>query len=97
MGMISREEVLHITKLAHLKLSEDEVELYREQLGRILEYFKRLEELDTSDVEPMKHVLDVHNVFRQDEPHPSIPIEDVLKNAPKRRDQFFEVPKVIEK
>jgi aspartyl-tRNA(Asn)/glutamyl-tRNA(Gln) amidotransferase subunit C len=95
--MISHEEVLHIARLAKLRLAEEEVELYREQLGRILEYFKKLEELDTSDVEPLKYVLDVGNVLRADEPRPSLPLDEVLKNAPKSRDGFFEVPKVIEK
>lgn len=95
--MISREEVLHIAKLAKLRLSEEEIQMYQDQLGRILDYFKKLQELDTSDVEPMKHVLDVHNVFRADEPKPSITPEEVFKNAPKRREDFFEVPKVVEK
>ena len=95
--MISREEVLRIAKLAKLHLSEDEIEMYQEQLSHILEYFKKLEELDTSNVEPMKHVLDLNNVFRADEPRPSVSPEEALSNAPKRRDNFFEVPKVVEK
>jgi len=95
--MISRDEVLHIAKLAKLQLSEEEIRQYQEQLSRILEYFKKLEELDTSNVEPMKHILDVHNVFRADEPEPSVSPEEALKNAPKRRDGFFEVPRVVEK
>lgn len=93
--MISKEEVLHIARLAKLKLTEEEIEMFQEQLGRILEYFKKLQELDTSSVEPMKHVLDVHNVFREDEPREPVSQEEALKNAPKRRDGFFEVPKVI--
>lgn len=93
--MISHEDVLHIAKLAKLKLTEEEIKLFQEQLGRILEYFKKLQELDTSSVEPMKHVLDVHNVLREDYPRESISQEDALKNAPKRKDGFFEVPKVI--
>jgi aspartyl-tRNA(Asn)/glutamyl-tRNA(Gln) amidotransferase subunit C len=95
--MLTREEVLHIAKLAKLQLSEEEIQQYQEQLGRILEDFKKLEEVDTSNVEPMKHILDVHNVFRADEPQPSVSPEEALKNAPKRRDDFFEVPKVVEK
>ncbi len=97
MGLLSREEVLYIARLAKLKLTEEEVELYREQLGRILEHFKKLEKLDTSDVEPTAHVLEVHNVLRADEPRPSVSQGEALVNAPKRRDGFFEVPKVIEK
>lgn len=95
--MITRDEVLHIAKLAKLKLTEDEVALFQEQLGRILEYFKQLERLDTEHVPPMKHVLDVHTVLRADEPRPSIPIEEALKNAPKRQNNYFVVPKVVEK
>jgi len=93
--MISKEEVLHIAKLAKLSLSEEEVELFQEQLGRILEYFRKLEEVDTDDVEPLKHVITAGNVFREDEPQESIRPEEALKNAPKRRDDYFEVPKVI--
>lgn len=95
--MITRDEVLHIAKLAKLKLSEEEVALFQEQLGRILEYFKQIEKLDTEGVAPMKHVLDVHTVLRPDEPRPSVSSEEALKNAPKRRDNYFEVPKVVEK
>jgi len=93
--MITREEVLHIAKLAKLELSEEEVELFREQLGRILEYFRKLEELNTEDVEPMKHVIPITNAFRADVPRESLTPEEALKNAPKRRDDYFEVPKVI--
>lgn len=95
--MITRDEVLHIAKLAKLKLSEDEVELFQEQLGRILEYFKQLEKLDTEHVPPMKHILGMHTVLRPDEPRPSVSAEEALKNAPKRRDNYFVVPKVVEK
>lgn len=93
--MISREEVLHIARLAKLKLTEEEVELFQEQLGKILEYFKKLEEVDTKGVEPLKHVVVTENVFREDEPQDSVSPEEALKNAPKRRDDYFEVPKVI--
>ncbi len=95
--MITRDEVLHIAKLAKLKLSEEEVALFQEQLGRILNYFRQIEKLDTANVAPMTHILDVHNVFRADEPRPSVSPEEALKNAPKRRDNYFEVPKVVDK
>lgn len=93
--MISREEVLHIAKLAKLKLTEEEVRLFQKQLGEILEYFRKLEEVDTNNVEPLKHVIATQNVFREDEPGESISPEEALQNAPKRRDDYFEVPKVI--
>ncbi|MCX8103799.1 MAG: Asp-tRNA(Asn)/Glu-tRNA(Gln) amidotransferase subunit GatC [Candidatus Bipolaricaulota bacterium] len=95
--MITRDEVLHIAKLAKLKLTDDEIALFQEQLGRILEYFKQIEKLDTEHVPPMQHVLDVHTVLRADEPRPSVSAEEALKNAPQRRDNYFVVPKVVEK
>ncbi len=95
--MITRDEVLHIARLARLKLSEDEVALFQEQLGRILGYFRQIEKLDTEEIPPMKHALDIHTVLRPDEPRPSVSPEEALKNAPKRRDNYFVVPKVVEK
>lgn len=95
MALISREEVLHIARLARLRLDAEEIELYREQLGRILEYFKKLEELDTAGVEPTVQALEASNVLRADEPRPSIPREEALRNAPRGREGFFEVPAVI--
>lgn len=95
--MITREDVLHIAKLAKLKLTDDEITLFQEQLGRILEYFRQIEKLDTENIPPMKHVLDVHTVLRADESRPSVSPEEALKNTPKRRDNYFVVPKVVEK
>jgi aspartyl-tRNA(Asn)/glutamyl-tRNA(Gln) amidotransferase subunit C len=95
--MITREEVLHIADLARLKLTEAEIAIFQKQLGQILEYFKKLEEIDTSQVPSMKHVLDLHNVLRADEPRPSCSADEALKNAPRRHGNFFEVPKVVEK
>lgn len=95
--MLTREEVLHIARLARIQLTEEEVELYREQLGRLLDYFKKLEELDTSGVEPTSHVLEVENVLRSDEPRPSVSQEEALRNAPAKRDGYFEVPQAIER
>jgi len=93
--MITRGEVLHIAKLAKLKLTEEEIELFREQLGKILEYFRKLQEVETEGIEPLEHVLPLENVFREDEPRESLSPEEALKNAPKRRGDYFEVPKVI--
>lgn len=95
--MITRDEVLHIAKLAKLRLTDDEVALFQEQLGCILKYFRQIEKLDTEKIPPMKHVLDLHTVLRPDEPRPSVSPEEALKNAPKRRDSYFVVPKVVEK
>lgn len=93
--MISREEVLHIAKLAKLKLTEEEVRLFQEQLGEILSYFRKLEEVDTSGVEPLKEVLPLGSVWREDEPRESVSPEEALRNAPKRRGDYFEVPRKI--
>ncbi|MDD3806563.1 MAG: Asp-tRNA(Asn)/Glu-tRNA(Gln) amidotransferase subunit GatC [Candidatus Marinimicrobia bacterium] len=92
---ISREEVLHIAKLARLSLTEEEVEMYTHQLGEILNYIQKLNELDVDNIEPMKHVLHIVNVLRDDKNLPSLSREDVLKNAPEHDGEYFKVPKVL--
>jgi len=67
-----------------------------EQFNRILEYIDKLNELDTTDVEPLYHVIDLKNVFREDIVKESYPREEILKNAPSRTEFFFKVPKVIQ-
>jgi aspartyl-tRNA(Asn)/glutamyl-tRNA(Gln) amidotransferase subunit C len=89
---ITRDEVLHVARLARLELTEDEVERFTEQLSAILEAVTKVSELDLSDVEPTAHPLDVVNVWAEDEPRPSIPVEDALANAPGREAGFFKVP-----
>ncbi|MCD6233762.1 MAG: Asp-tRNA(Asn)/Glu-tRNA(Gln) amidotransferase GatCAB subunit C [Candidatus Neomarinimicrobiota bacterium] len=93
---ISREEVLRIAKLARLSLSDEEITLYTYQLGDILNYVQKLNELDVEAVEPMKHVLDMVNVLREDKNLPSLSREDVLNNAPEHDGEFFKVPRVLE-
>ncbi len=92
---ISREEVLHIAALAKLKLSEEEIQLYQQQLSKILQYMERLQEVDTSQVAPLSHVHDVENQWREDVVEPSMPREAALKNAPEHDAAFFIVPRVI--
>ncbi|MFQ5794042.1 MAG: Asp-tRNA(Asn)/Glu-tRNA(Gln) amidotransferase subunit GatC [Candidatus Bipolaricaulia bacterium] len=94
--MISEAQIRHIAELAKLKLTEAEIALYQEQLGEILEYFQKLEELDTDDVEPLKHLLETVNVLRDDRPESCLSQEEALRNAPQHRDGFFEVPKVVD-
>jgi aspartyl-tRNA(Asn)/glutamyl-tRNA(Gln) amidotransferase subunit C len=89
---ISRDEVLHVARLARLELTEEEVERFTEQLSAILEAVAKVSELDLADVEPTAHPLDVVNVWAADEPRPSIPLEDALANAPEREAGFFKVP-----
>jgi len=89
---ISREQVEHVARLARLALTEDEVERFREQLSAILEAVGKGSELDLSGVEPTSHPLDLVNVFGDDEPRPSLPLDDVFANAPDPEGGFFGVP-----
>jgi len=89
---ITREEVLHVARLARLELTEDEVERFTEQLSAILEAVAKVSELDLSEVEPTAHPLDVINVWADDEPRPCLPLDDALANAPDREAGFFKVP-----
>ena len=91
---ITREDVLHVAKLARLELSEAEVERMQEQLSAILEAVGKVAELDLSDVEPTAHPLDLVNVLGEDVPRPSLPREEALTNAPDPEDGFFGVPAV---
>lgn len=89
---ITRDEVLHVARLARLELGEEEVERFTDQLSAILEAVAMVSELDLSDVEPTAHPLDVVNVWADDEPRPSLPQEEALANAPEREAGFFKVP-----
>jgi len=90
--MITRDEVLHVARLARLELTDDEVERYREQLNAILEAVGKVSELDLADVEPTAHPLDLVNTWREDEPRPSLSVDEALSNAPDREGDFFRVP-----
>jgi aspartyl-tRNA(Asn)/glutamyl-tRNA(Gln) amidotransferase subunit C len=89
---ITREEVLHVAKLARLALTDDEVERLREQLDAILDAVSKVSELDLSDVPPTSHPLDLVNVLAEDEPRPSLPRDVALANAPAPEDGAFRVP-----
>jgi aspartyl-tRNA(Asn)/glutamyl-tRNA(Gln) amidotransferase subunit C len=91
---ITREDVLHVAGLARLEIPEGEVEAVREQLGAILEAVGKVSELDLSDVEPTSHPLDLVNRWAADEPRPSLPREEALRNAPDPEDGSFRVPAV---
>jgi len=92
---VTREEVIKIANLAGLSFTPEEVNRMTHELNRILEYMDKLNELDTTGVEPLHHVLDMKNVFREDEVRTSFPREQVLSNAPDAVDGYFRVPKVI--
>jgi aspartyl-tRNA(Asn)/glutamyl-tRNA(Gln) amidotransferase subunit C len=89
---ITRDEVLHVAKLARLALTEDEIAKFQEQLSAILEAVGKVAELDLSDVEPTAHPLALANVWAADEPRPSLPVEEALANAPDREGPYFRVP-----
>jgi aspartyl-tRNA(Asn)/glutamyl-tRNA(Gln) amidotransferase subunit C len=89
---ITRADVEHVARLARLALREDEIERLQEQLNAILEAVGKVSELDLADVPPTSHPLALVNVFGQDEPRPSWPLEDALANAPEREGGFFRVP-----
>ena len=89
---ITREEVLHVAKLARLELTEDEVVRLTEQLGAILEAVSKVSELDLSDVPPTSHPLELVNAWARDEPHDSLGLDEVFANAPAREGDLFKVP-----
>ncbi len=89
---ITRDEVLHVARLARLALTEDEIAKFQEQLSAILEAVGKVDELDLSGVEPTAHPLDLSNVWAADETRPSIALEDALANAPDSEDGYFRVP-----
>ena len=92
MARITRDEVLHVARLARLELSDNDVGKFQEQLSDILEAVSKVSELDLSDVPPTSHPLDVVNVWDEDEPRPCLPVEEALANAPEREGDFFKVP-----
>jgi aspartyl-tRNA(Asn)/glutamyl-tRNA(Gln) amidotransferase subunit C len=93
---VSREEVRHIAELARLQFSDEEEEKMADELSSILDYVDKLDELDTSGVPPMSHVLDVANVERPDDVAARIDRDQALENAPDTDGRYFRVPKVIE-
>jgi aspartyl-tRNA(Asn)/glutamyl-tRNA(Gln) amidotransferase subunit C len=84
--------VVHVARLARLELSEQELHRFGEQLSAILEAVGKVAELDLTGVEPTLHPLDLVNVWADDEPRPSLPVDEALANAPLREGNFFRVP-----
>ncbi|MFA6133640.1 MAG: Asp-tRNA(Asn)/Glu-tRNA(Gln) amidotransferase subunit GatC [Phycisphaerae bacterium] len=93
---IDAQLVRHIGKLSRIELTDAQVETFAGQLAGILDYFDKLQELDTTGVEPMAHAVEIHNALAEDKPQPSLSPEAALANAPQRDGDFFKVPKVIE-
>ena len=92
---ISRDEVLHVARLARLALTDEEVERLTEELGAILDAVGIVAELDLADVPPTSHPLDVVNVWDDDEPRDSLGLDDVFANAPARDGDLFRVPPTV--
>jgi aspartyl-tRNA(Asn)/glutamyl-tRNA(Gln) amidotransferase subunit C len=89
---ITRDDVLHVAKLAELDLTDEEVARLQEQLSAILEAVGKVSELDLADVPPTAHPLSSVNVLGADEQRPCLPLDDVFANAPAREDDLFRVP-----
>jgi len=93
---ISREDVAKVARLSRLALTEAELQMYTEQLDRILHYVEKLNTLDTSKVEPMISAATRGNVFRPDDVRPGLKRDEAFNSAPAHDDEFFRVPPVIE-
>jgi aspartyl-tRNA(Asn)/glutamyl-tRNA(Gln) amidotransferase subunit C len=93
---IDSEQVRKVARLARLELTDAEVEEFTGQLGAILEYVEKLNELDTTDIEPLAHCLPLANVFREDAVRASLRSEKALSNAPQRDGSFFKVPRILD-
>jgi len=93
---LTPETVGNIATLARLELTPEELSAMTRQLASILDYVRQLDELDLNGVEPLAHAVDLQNVFREDEPTPSLPVAEALANAPRRSRDFYAVPAVLD-
>jgi aspartyl-tRNA(Asn)/glutamyl-tRNA(Gln) amidotransferase subunit C len=93
---LSRDEVLHIARLARVDLTEEEITRMSEQLSNLLEHFEVLQKVNTEGVFPTAQSVTLKSVMREDEVKPSLPADDVLANAPKRESNCFKVKPVLE-
>ena len=92
---ISIQDVEHVASLAKLSFTEEEKRKLASELNEILTYMEQLNSLDTENVEPLSHVIELGNVFREDDLRPGLDREEALKNAPAKTEEFFRVPRVI--
>ena len=93
---IDRKEVEHVAQLARLRFDEAQLEMFMHQMNNILEYFDKLQDLDTTDIEPTSHAVVMNNVFRDDEEEKLFNKNLMLENAPEKEKGCFKVPKIIE-
>lgn len=93
---ITKQQVEYVAHLSRLDLSEEEKDRIAHQLDAILDYVEKLNELDTENIEPLVHVAERHNVFREDAVGESLPTQEALNNAPEQSEGFFKVPRIID-
>jgi aspartyl-tRNA(Asn)/glutamyl-tRNA(Gln) amidotransferase subunit C len=93
---LSRDVVAKVARLARIRLTEAEEESLAAELGVVLSYVEQLQAVNVDGVEPLAHCLPLENAFRADELQPSLPVDDVLANAPKRAGDFYSVPAILE-
>jgi aspartyl-tRNA(Asn)/glutamyl-tRNA(Gln) amidotransferase subunit C len=93
---IDQEQVRKVAKLSRLELTEAEVEEFTSQLSAIIDYFEKMNKLNTNDVEPLAHCLPISNIFREDRAKESLGTEKTLANAPQTDGEFFKVPKILD-
>ncbi|MBU8880300.1 Asp-tRNA(Asn)/Glu-tRNA(Gln) amidotransferase subunit GatC [Bacillus sp. FJAT-29790] len=96
MSRISTDQVKHVANLARLAITEEEAEIFTKQLDAMISFAEQLNELDTENIEPTSHVLNMKNVMREDIPQKGLPQSEVLKNAPDHQDGQVKVPSIIE-
>lgn len=93
---ITKDTVKYAANLARIEMNDKELEQITVQLGRILDYVQKLKNLNVEGLEPTSHVLEMKNVYREDTVKKSLPVEEVMKNAPEREGDLFRVAKIIE-
>ena len=93
---LTADQVRWVAHLARLELTDAELETMTPQLSAIVDYVNQLQQVNTDGIEPLAHALEIHNVFRADEPAPSLSVDEALANAPQRHADFYAVPAVLE-
>lgn len=93
--MVTRETVLKVAELSKLRLDESKIDAFTEQFSQLLAYIGEIDTMNLDGVEPLVHITESTNVFRDDIPHASLSRDEALSNAPKRNEGFFKVPKVL--
>ncbi|MDA7026775.1 Asp-tRNA(Asn)/Glu-tRNA(Gln) amidotransferase subunit GatC [Bacillus sp. CLL-7-23] len=96
MSRISIEEVKHVAHLARLAITDEEAEMFTKQLDSIITFAEELNEVNTENVKPTTHVLQMKNIMREDVPGKGLPVEDVVKNAPDYKDGYIRVPSILD-